>query len=96
MIALFGVSSRVSVEPFDGLQLNSLKWSWFICNECLQSARFNSCPKTAWLLTLKVSCTGHPGWPSGSNFLLPLSPQILGPILSVVADWFKAQNCQVL
>lgn len=86
MIALFRVGSCVSVESFDGLQLNSLKCSCFTCNECLQ---------TPWL-----SLPGPPAvckqlghchfeseshrtswWPSGSNFLPHLSPQVLQPIL---------------
>ena len=57
IIALFRVRSCFGMGPFDGLQINSLKFGCFRCNDCLmdtctQSAGETSHPKTAWPLSL--------------------------------------------
>lgn len=82
MIALFRVGSCVSVESFDGLQLNSLKCSCFRCNECLQTL-WLSLPGPPAVCTQPGHCHFESElhrtswWPSGSNFLRHLSPQVL-------------------
>lgn len=73
--------------PFDGLQINSLKFGCFCCNEalmdtCSQSAGETSHPEKS-LATVPCENESHrtSRWPSGSYFLSDLSPQVLGPSL---------------
>lgn len=86
IIALFKVRSCFWYGPFDDLQINFLKFGCFRCNGCLmdtctQSARETSHPKQLDRRSFENELCRMSWWPSGSNFLLHLSPHFLGPSL---------------